>query len=46
MEGVEPTEIAPFTEDREVTSTTPSVEEIKKWKRADINFLQEKKEEL
>jgi len=47
MEGVESTEIAPSTKDREVTSTTPSVEEIKKWKRADvIKFLQEKKEEL
>ena len=47
MEDVESTKIAPSTKDREVTSTTPSVEEIKKWKRADvIKFLQEKKEEL
>ncbi|CAI2182465.1 9724_t:CDS:2, partial [Funneliformis geosporum] len=47
MEGVESIEIALSTKVREVTSTTPSVEEIKKWKRADvINFLQEKKEEL
>ncbi|CAG8759350.1 5077_t:CDS:2, partial [Funneliformis caledonium] len=29
MEGVESTEISPSTKDREVTSTTPSVEEIK-----------------
>ncbi|CAI2183436.1 7638_t:CDS:2, partial [Funneliformis geosporum] len=41
------TEIASSTKNREVTLTTPSVEKIKKYKRADIiNFLQEKKEEL
>src|SRR5437763_16663731 len=47
MEGVEHTEIVSSTEDRKVTSTTPSIEEIKKWKRVDvINFFREKKEEL
>ncbi|CAB4399643.1 unnamed protein product [Rhizophagus irregularis] len=44
MEDVESTEVA---KDREASSTTPSVEEIKKWKRSDvIKCLQENKEDL
>nr|CAG8588609.1 8135_t:CDS:2 [Entrophospora candida] len=47
MESIEHTSVVSSTKDREVTSTTPSIEEIKKWRRGDvINFLQEKKEEL
>ena len=47
MEDVESIEVSPTLKDRESSSTTSSVEEIKKWKRADvINFLREKKEEL
>ncbi|CAI2191961.1 9350_t:CDS:2, partial [Funneliformis geosporum] len=47
MEGVESTEIAPSTKDREVTSTTPSVEEIKRWSPEQvISFLKSKKNEL
>ncbi|CAH1767280.1 6575_t:CDS:2, partial [Entrophospora sp. SA101] len=47
MESIEHTSVVSSTKDREVTSTTPSIEEIKKWKQGDvINFLQEKKEDL
>ncbi|PKY43578.1 hypothetical protein RhiirA4_121346 [Rhizophagus irregularis] len=46
-EGVESTKVSPTSKDREASSTTPSVEEIKKWKRADVmNFLREKQEDL
>jgi hypothetical protein len=44
MEDVESTEVA---KDREASSTTPSAEEIKKWKRSDIvKCLQENQEDL
>ncbi|CAJ0645990.1 4489_t:CDS:2 [Entrophospora sp. SA101] len=47
MEGIEHAGVVSSTKDREVTSTTPSIEEIKKWEEEDvINFLQEKKKEL
>ena len=47
MKGVEFTKIASSTKDREVTLTTPSVKEIKKWSPEQvITFLKSKKNEL
>ena len=47
MKGVEFTKIASSTKDREVTLTTPSVKEIKKWSPEQvITFLKFKKNEL
>ena len=47
MEGVEHAEIVSSTKDREVTSTTPSIEEIKKWSPEQvITFLKTKKNDL
>lgn len=47
MEVVESIEVSPTSKERESSSTTPSVEEIKTWNRTDvINFLQKKKEDL
>ncbi|CAG8564352.1 5724_t:CDS:2 [Ambispora gerdemannii] len=47
MEDVEHTKIISSTEGREVTSTTPSIEEIKKWSPEQvITFLKSRKNDL